>query len=554
MTDSASTSADDAADPLIGKVLQGRYRIHQLLDRGGMARVYRAEQLPLGRTVALKTMDVADIDGEFKQRFFNEAACASKLDHPNTVRIFDYGHTEDGVYYISMELLRGATLRDAMAAGPMPPNRVINIARQIAGALHEAHGQNMIHRDLKPGNVFLTQHGDDHDFVKVLDFGLVKQMEAESKVSRTGIVLGSPLYMAPEQIEGEDVDGRTDVYALGSMLYAMLMGDVPYRRGNLVALMNQQLFKVPPTFKEFRPNLTVPESLEWVVRACIEKAPADRIGSMAELSRALRLCQLEARGELQLPIPWKLTPDGRLDLPEVLLAEVSNVTRSMPTSRAPGEASTSTSHHTLARPAAGSVTTSSMTMTRGTKVAAAAGVSAAMLLGVGALGALLLVAGVLVYLQWPASPALATDPPPASAGQPSVEDTPRAKKTREIVVSTTPAGAELLLEGVVLGTSPVRLTVPTDADWVIDVRLAGHEPRQLRLNANTDDVAVALTALAPAPTPVSLSPKPRPAPVATPTPAAAPAPATAPKPANVEAPAPAPTFKRPEEIKNPFAR
>src|SRR5262245_28129860 len=175
----APRSQNGAPDPLLGRIVNDRFRIVALIARGGMGKVYRAEQAPLGREVALKVLNPSysgDSDPEFHKRFFLEASICSKLTHPNTVTIFDYGRTDDDVYYIAMELLGGNTLhRATREAAPFEPARALHVARQVCRSLREAHGSGVIHRDLKPANVYLVKHGDEADFVKVLDFGLVKK-------------------------------------------------------------------------------------------------------------------------------------------------------------------------------------------------------------------------------------------------------------------------------------------------------------------------------------------------------------------------------------------
>src|SRR5690606_27522380 len=171
---------------------------------------YMAEQAPRGREVVLKGLKPSysgACDSEFPTCFFLEASTCSKLSHPNTVTIFDYGRTDDDVYYIAMELLEGRTLHRALREdGPFPADRAMHVARQICRSLREAHGLGVIHRDLKPANVFLVRHGDENDYVKVLDFGLVKELEQGEDLTQTGLFMGSPKYMSPEQIRGEDVD------------------------------------------------------------------------------------------------------------------------------------------------------------------------------------------------------------------------------------------------------------------------------------------------------------------------------------------------------------
>ena len=224
---------------MIGKVLNGRFTVLERIGSGGMGRVYKAMQAPLDRLVALKILNPmysVEQDPAFAKRFFLEASVSSKLTHPNTITIFDYGRTEEGIFFIAMEYLQGRTLHQAIAVeGSLPPPRAIHIARQICRALREAHALGIVHRDLKPANVMLLHHGDDEDFVKVLDFGLVKFFAEtpdrgadEEELTQGGIFLGSPTYMAPEQAQNQ-ADPRSDVYSLGIVLYHMLAGRPPFQ-------------------------------------------------------------------------------------------------------------------------------------------------------------------------------------------------------------------------------------------------------------------------------------------------------------------------------------
>jgi len=280
-------------DPLIGRLINDRYKIGGIIARGGMGKVYRAEQAPLGRLVALKVLNpnyTGENDPEFHKRFFLEASISSKLTHPNTVTIFDYGKTDDEIYYIAMELLEGRTLHRALRdEGPFDAERTTHIGRQICRSLREAHGLGVIHRDLKPANVYLVQHGDESDFVKVLDFGLVKNLEEKGEeLTQTGLFMGSPKYMSPEQIRGDRVDARVDVYALGVMMFEMLTGKVPFDRPNSVNILMAHIQEQVPAMNDLNSNLRVPPALEAVVRRCMAKSLDERYGSMDEVLAGLK--------------------------------------------------------------------------------------------------------------------------------------------------------------------------------------------------------------------------------------------------------------------------
>ncbi len=297
---------DAETEPLIGATIAGRYKIVSLIARGGMGKVFRAEQSALGRICALKVLSPnyeGDKDPEFHRRFSLEASTAARLSHPNTVTIFDYGKTDDDIYYMAMELLEGATLhRTIRESGPFPEDRAAHIGRQICRALREAHTHGVIHRDLKPANIFLTVHGDEHDFVKVLDFGLVKNV-SESRgedITQTGLFMGSPKYMAPEQINGDRVDARTDVYSLGIILYEMMTGKVPFDRANSVNILMAQVNEPVPPMRSINPQIEVSPGMEEAILRCLEKDMEKRFSSMDELLQWLKRASPNHTGTMEI--------------------------------------------------------------------------------------------------------------------------------------------------------------------------------------------------------------------------------------------------------------
>ncbi|WP_224367712.1 serine/threonine protein kinase [Hyalangium versicolor] len=291
-------------DPLLGRVLNERFKILEALGSGGMGRVYKAMQSPLDRLVALKVLNPQygqDKDPGFQRRFFLEASVTAKLRHPNTVTVIDYGKTDDGIYYIAMEYLEGQTLSQLLTqTGPLPWPRVLNIAQQIARSLREAHKIGLIHRDLKPANVMILNQETDHDVVKVLDFGLVKsfmpdsgQFPADVSLTQAGVILGSPQYMAPEQARNIS-DPRSDVYSLGVVLYQMLLGRPPFHAEQGIDIIVKHMNEPPPAFSAVWPNHNIPPEVEALVMKCLAKRPPDRFDTMGAVIESMRRAMTSA--------------------------------------------------------------------------------------------------------------------------------------------------------------------------------------------------------------------------------------------------------------------
>ncbi len=302
----------DSPDRYIGQVIADKYEIHSLIAKGGMGRVYEASQLPLGRRVAVKILEPSHVsmavNDDYKRRFLREAATYARLEHPNTVTMFDYGQLDDAdnTLFIVMERVRGQTLRAIVRRGPVDIARALRIVYCIAMSLREAHALGVIHRDLKPSNVMVDLRRQGRDVVKVLDFGLAKIVDVETTgsmsiaeeqqpafsdgqtLSKLGVLIGSPGYMSPEQIEGGEVDCRVDFYCLGVILFEMLMGKPPFKGNNSFATMVAHVNARVPSFYVMNPEIIIPSDVESVVRRCLEKSPEDRFQSADELMRAIR--------------------------------------------------------------------------------------------------------------------------------------------------------------------------------------------------------------------------------------------------------------------------
>ncbi len=267
-------------DNLVSTVLDGRYQLVQRIGEGGMGVVYRAQELATGQPVAVKVLNSHMAkDPNWVQRFYNEAKATSQLQHPNTIRMREFGQTPSGVLYLSMEFLDGQSLRDAIQkSAPMPPPRVLAILSQCCDSLSEAHRLSIIHRDIKPDNIFL-QPRPRPDFVKVLDFSVAKLLSDQGFRTQAGMVFGTPEYMSPEQGRGRQLDARSDLYALGSVAYEMLTGRVPFSdpHNPMAILQAHMTAPLPPM-----PG-SVPPPVSDLISRCMAKEPGQRYGSADEM-------------------------------------------------------------------------------------------------------------------------------------------------------------------------------------------------------------------------------------------------------------------------------
>ena len=285
----------------------GKYRILGVLGKGAMGLVYRAEDPLLGRQCAIKVIDSADVTDEMKQRFIHEARAVAKLDHPNIVVVYDLGEHE-GQPYIAMELLVGEDLKSVLRRKPrLPVREAVDIIVQVCDGLAYAHERRIIHRDIKPANIHLCPDGR----VKIVDFGVAK-MESTS-LTQTGMVIGTPDYMSPEQIQGKAVDPRSDIFSTGVVLYEMLTHSKPFSADSITSVIYNVVFKEPPSFSQL--ELDVPEPVETVIARAMAKELADRYERIDLMARDLR-AWLGGR-----PVEAPSVPVGADDATAALTAE-----------------------------------------------------------------------------------------------------------------------------------------------------------------------------------------------------------------------------------------
>ena len=444
------TVAPTADDPMIGEILDGKVRLEELLGRGGTGRVYAGTQVSLGRRVAVKVMR-PDLDPEddrgFEDRFFREASLAGRLQHPNIVTVHDYGRSADGVCYIIMELLGGSDLKSLMQQGPIPSGRALVIFEQIVRGLRAAHRSGLVHRDVKPGNIRLVEGEDGRDFVKVLDFGLVKG-GPDAEITNDGTFLGTPHYASPEQVRGHEADGRSDLYSVGVMFYRALCGRLPFWSNNPMAIAMSQVRDPYPPMEERAPGVAVDPGLEAIARRCMHKDPAHRYadadGLLMDLVAARRL----------------LVPD--LETSEADLSDDLVLPAAVPTSA----------------------------RARRWPMVAAVVAGFVSVLGVG---------GVVRGLR---SGPRAVDPPPmvepARTPEPADVDVLAAVATPEpllhevyVVLSSVPSGADVSLDGAVVGTTPYAEQHTFDLEAggrtrTFAIQLSGYRPAEVALDVSRD--------------------------------------------------------------------
>ncbi len=521
---------EPAVDPLLGRVIDGRYRIEKQIGEGGMGVVYMATHTVLQKKLALKVLrGDSSKDAEVVQRFMQEAQAATSIGHQNIIDISDFGRLPDGAVFFVMEYLEGVSLSEMISTGgSVPVQTAVHLIRQIASALEAAHARGIVHRDLKPDNIFIIRQGGDPQFVKVLDFGVAKVGGAASKLTKTGMVFGTPHYMSPEQAAGHSVDQRTDIYALGVIMYEMFTGKVPFDADTFMGILSKHMFEAPPRPTDLKGAALGP--LEGMILKSLEKNSDHRYQSMGELIADLDT--VAAGGAIAMGgRPHVAPPSGLADALEPSVATYATPPR-------------------------------------------AAGAPVA-LIGLAVLVLVLVGGGVGtgVFLMTAEdedgqASALADDPPPPAAAQPadptpppspdptqpaSVQPTPPPvvapvpppppAPVPMVAIVSEPVGAEVLLDGVMVGNTPVELPRPATGTQTVTLRLRDHREGTVQISPQTGDT-VSLT-LEPTPAPSSGRRRPLPQPVVGP---------IGPPPALPPSHPPPPIRPRTSEVVDPWAQ
>jgi serine/threonine protein kinase len=464
---------------LVGRVLDGRYEIESVLGRGGMGTVYRARQTSVKRPVAIKTLHPSLAAApEFFERFRREAEIASRLHHPHIITIYDFGRAPEGTCYFVMELLEGQSVKERVkGSGPMSLRRVVNLAEQAARALGYAHREGVVHRDIKPHNLML-QEMDGADFVKILDFGLVKALEQEEseQLTSTGQVLGTPQYMSPEQAGGEEVDARSDLYALTGVLYFCLTGASPFGANTVRRALKAALTEEVPKVGARRDGAPVPPALDAFFVKGLAGEKADRFQDADELVRAFKA--------------------ALADVPEAALDARPHRPATPPSQSKAGSSSDDLqpTGAQIGRPGEPAVIVDSRVARSRTSVPPRRIRPAQVLIfsGVVAFGL-----GLGAYrLRHALKP-----PPPVAPAQAILTPAPAPAPTLvEVSLRSTPPGADIFEGMTQIGTTPVQLNLPKEGLHALSFRLHGYRPSERtldlsRLSQDRTEVEVTLDPL-----------------------------------------------------------
>lgn len=468
------------ADPYIGVTIDGRYKIEAVLGEGGMGVVYAGRHKVINKRVAIKVLR-ADMsrDKEMTDRFLQEARAASSIGHPHIVDVSDFGELPDGSAYFIMEFLEGRSLSGLIAdVNPMPTKRLIHMAKQVADALLAAHTQQIVHRDLKPDNIFVINRGLEKDFVKILDFGIAKvATSGTAKLTRAGTIFGTPHYMSPEQAAGAPVDHRTDIYALGVIMYEMAAGRVPFDADNYMGILTQHMYKAPVPIRVLvpPPNNNIPPGLEAIILKALSKKPEQRYESMGDLIEDLDRLD---RGELPTAVSEMMARSGAFNVPADYFStpSMSNVVPATPPAKRRSFGLVAGAAGILA-----AVVLVAAILSRGSNGDAATHDSKA------------IDTKAINTIDTKAAETKPAEAAITAATAPTV--TPVEDATKPVVIIAEPIDAEVFRDGNSLGNVPITLNLKAGEKTALEIRKDGYVTKQLSVDDSQTRVSVKLAAI-----------------------------------------------------------
>jgi hypothetical protein len=475
----AAPHGEVSGDPFVGRTVANKYQLHEVIGRGGMGVVYGATHLALDRPVAIKMLNRALLaDPTVVARFHREARAASRLNHPNSISIIDFGQTDDGTLFMVLEYLPGRTLAKLIADEfPLPARRVVKIGSQILAALTEAHALGILHCDIKPENVMLETRHDETDVVKVLDFGIAKLRDGQggTKLTREGMTCGTPGYASPEQARGEELDARSDLYSVGVVLYELVAGKLPYEASTPAGLVAKMLVEPPVPLRRRRPDLAVPQDLERVIMRALATDRLERFASAESFRRDL--CSCGEEGVCAVPLPRSQgTAVVSVEPAAGRATPRSGQPRATPLAPRAGERATDPPRPTPRHRAASPAPPPPARETARALAVILGSVACALLLGV----------SVWYGLSWMGgSTAMSARPIPVAEPSPAV---PRHDTTAPAPSPARPAAPGPAVAGGLEGVVTV-LGMP-GAEIIVDGRRAGLSPRELRLSPGSHRIQV----------------------------------------------------------------
>lgn len=491
------------ATALLGRLIDGRYKVESVLGQGGMGVVFRAVQTSVQRPVAMKTLHPQlAMAATFFERFKREAEIASRLHHPNIITIFDFGRTNDGLCYYVMEMLEGVSLRQRVKQdGPMTLRQAAAVIEQATLGVGHAHKQGVIHRDLKPHNVMLSLI-DGNEYVKVLDFGLVKAMEQEEEeqLTSTGQVLGTPQYMPPEQAGGEKVDHRSDLYSLTGVFYYCLTGHSPFGANTVRKALQASLTQKPPPIATYRKGAPVPDAIDRFCQKGLEAESDARYQSAEEFIESLHAALSGTPDSVLDAVPQHVAESGKESGSGSSSASRRGSSRTG--SRAAVKAVSSVNSKSKSGASKVEPAPAPVPETRGPPVAAIALIAVALVA--------VIIGALVVKSQRGAEPPVVDRPvvTPPKPTPPVVPPPPAEPAVVRVALKTLPPGAEVLEDGVTLGTTPLSLEWSRASKRTLVFKLAGHRDLEKALKPESDqEFEFALEAVKKANTPVRPPPQ-----------------------------------------------
>ncbi|MCB9593494.1 MAG: serine/threonine protein kinase [Sandaracinaceae bacterium] len=474
---------DPSGDPLIGVVLGERYRIKRQIGEGGMGLVYEAEHVAIEKPVALKVLrDDFSSRPEVVERFKQEAKSASRIGNDHIVDISDFGMTPSGASYFVMELLEGQDLAEVLEKeGTLDLERAVDIILQCCKALGAAHAKGIVHRDMKPENIFLTKKDDRDDFVKLVDFGIAKMSDIETpgapgrKLTKTGMIFGTPEYMSPEQAAGKSLDHRVDIYALAVILFEMITGRVPFIGDTFMGILTQHMFEDPPELQDVNPNVRVPEPIVAFLWKGLAKEADHRYASCEEMATALRgAMEGRAIGSATYLGYGESVPSRAPSKPRVVDPESATREVPLPPSSSRGLVLGGVVAMLLIGGTAGAYWFATQQSTQGTDPSAGGATDAGLVIGV----------------------------PPDGVGdtvdagqEPVAEPTDAGPRSIDLSVSTTPSGARVWVEGrgEVCASTPCTFDTPAGEEITVRARLGRNEAESVLAPAENTMIQLALS-------------------------------------------------------------